>query len=255
MRAQEGVPAPLHLESSLQLGWNVLTVTKAVIDAAGNANPAAHIAESVFVVITSPSVYHHHGKLLSDFDFSNFPAPQAPLMPLHDPAVAGSDFGSDALMDIPAPARAVFEALAALGNRTIVSFGDSVERNIISAAYAICQHLTGAFRCMKMPDVAETGRALHVLWPSLGLNWLTISFPGVSYCAHGMSARLVRTQSAPQITRWVQPAFNFEGDCARTLMGSARESFACLLLKTFLHFCGSGSVCALALRHAALTRM
>jgi hypothetical protein len=38
-------------------------------------------------------------------------------------------------------------------------------------------------------------------------------------------------------------------------MGSARESFACLLLKTFLHFCGSGSVCALALRHAALTRM
>jgi hypothetical protein len=59
MRAQEGVPAPLHLESSLQLGWNVLTVTKAVMDAAGNASPAAHIAESVFVVITSPSVHHH----------------------------------------------------------------------------------------------------------------------------------------------------------------------------------------------------
>jgi hypothetical protein len=110
-------------------------------------------------------------------------------------------------------ARAVFEALAALGSRTIVSFGDSVERNIINDVAAICQQLTGAFKCIKMPNVAEPGRGLHVLWPSLGLNWITVSFPGVSNCVQDMVSRLVPTQCTPQVTRWVQPAFNFEGYC------------------------------------------
>ncbi len=219
IRAQEGLGFELHLESSVQLGWNVVVVSKSLVDAAGNALPAAQIAESVFVVVTSPSAYHHHGELLSDFDFSNFSAQNSPCVPSTPikPATATSNFGADILMmhesaAVPVRARAVFEALAALGNRTIVSFGDSVERNVINDAYAICQHLTGAFRCIKMPNVAEPGRGLHVLWPSLGLNWITVSFPGVSQCVQEVVSRLVPTQCTPQVTRWVQPAFNFEGD-------------------------------------------
>jgi hypothetical protein len=76
----------------------------------------------------------------------------------------------------------VFEALASLQNRTIVSFGDSVERNIVNDVYSICQHLSGIFACAKMPNVAEPGRAVHIFWPSINLNWITISFPGVSFC-------------------------------------------------------------------------
>ena len=189
------------------------------VDAAGNAHAAAQVAESVFVAVTSPSTYHHHGQLLSDFDFSNFPAqtPSAPSTPIK-PATATSDLGAGIVMmheyaDVPVGARAVFEALAALGSRAIVSFGDSVERNIINDVAAICQQLTGAFKCIKMPNAAEPGRGLHVLWPSLGLNWITVSFPGVSNCVQDMVSRLVPTQCTPQVTRWVQPAFNFEGYC------------------------------------------
>jgi hypothetical protein len=232
MRAQEGLGFELHLESSVQLGWNVVVVSKSLVDAAGNTHPAAQIAESVFVVVTSPSTYHHHGLLLSDFDFSNFPAqtPSVPSTPIN-PAFATSDSVADIVMmheyaAVPVGARAVFEALAALANRTIVSFGDSVERNIINDVAAICQQLAGAFKCIKMPNVAEPGRGMHVLWPSLGLNWITVSFPGVSYCKQDVFSRLVPTQCTPQVTRWVQPAFNFEGGFTAAFISFC--TFCCL---------------------------
>jgi hypothetical protein len=181
VRAHEGLTAPLRVESDIQPGWNVLTVSKSLIGDAGEAQAAAQVAESYFVVLASPSFYHHHGKLVSEFDFSTLPSPRnSPATPIK--SFGGvSRFEPDLFVDEPAAVRAVFEALAELANRTIVSFGDSVERNIVNDVYSICRHLKGTFGCIKMPDVAEPGRAAHISWPSLGLNWITVSFPGVSH--------------------------------------------------------------------------
>jgi hypothetical protein len=182
MRPHAGLIAPLRVESDIQLGWNVLIVTKSSINAAGEAQAAVKVAESFFVVVTNPSTYHHHGQFLSSYDFSTVPSYRVPTRHVSKSFNAVSHFSSDALMEKPVAIRAVFEALASLQNRTIVSFGDSVERNIVNDVYSICQHLSGIFACTKMPNVAEPGRAVHIFWPSINLNWITISFPGVSFC-------------------------------------------------------------------------
>lgn len=177
---------PLKVESDIVPGWNLLVVSKASFDAAGSMQPAVTVAQSLFVAVSNSAAAHnHHGDLLSSFDFSPSSSYFAPKFALQQSCLSEtfplhSHINQPAAMpNIPARARAAFEMIAQLRNRTIVSFGDSNERNIITDLHSICKHLSGQLACVRMPLLAEAGRAVHVEWPAINFTWITISVPGV----------------------------------------------------------------------------
>ena len=177
---------PLKVESDIVPGWNLLVVSKASFDAAGIMQPAVTVAQSHFVAVSnSAAAHHHHGDLLSTFDFSPSSSYFAPKFALQQSCLSET-FPLDSYINqpeatpnIPGHARAVFEMIAQLRNRTIVSFGDSNERNMIRDLHSICKHLSGLLACVRMPLLAEAGRAVHVEWPAINFTWITISVPGV----------------------------------------------------------------------------
>ena len=193
MTAHTGIDQPFQLESDIRPGWNMLAVSEVSFDPAGRMQPAVTVAESLFVVVSSsPATYHHHGDLLSTFDFSNPSSSYfVPKVPVQQSCITETSFDSevnqpDVMTGVPIYARAVFEMIAQLGNRTIVSIGDSNERNIIRDVHSICKHLNGSLACMQIPLLAEPARSLHVFWPAINFTWILICVPGVSTQPHTM---------------------------------------------------------------------
>lgn len=192
LRAHEDL-STLQVESDIRRGWNTLTVWKTYINSTSEIQAAFEVSKAYFVAVSDSALARrHHGDILSACVFSTMSkSPLPSLMPLD--AAGIFHFGPEFFRDKSDSLRAVFEALFRLGNRTIISFGDSVERNIANEIYSICKEFSGIFKCSKMPNLAEPGRAVHVAWPSIGLNWITISFPGVSFIASRLSSFIIKS--------------------------------------------------------------